>query len=89
MEQVKAVRVQRTQTGTREYNAITVVLADLHLSCDVVNARQLRLAKHLADSHGAAFMVDPLLQAQVYQALQADGAHGARAQVSAGAAGDH
>ena len=89
MEQVKAVRVQRTQTGTREYNAITVVLADLHLSCDVVNARQLRLAKHLAASHGAAFMVDPLLQAQVDRALQTDCAPGTDAQVTAGAAGDH
>lgn len=88
MEQVKLVRVHRKQTGGREYDAITVVLGDLHLSCDAVNARQIRLAKHLADSHAAAFMVDPLLQAQVDRALQADGAHGAGAQGHAGAAGE-
>jgi hypothetical protein len=65
MEQATLVRVHTKEVGARRFNAITVVLADLHLSCDWTNPRQLRLAKRLADSHGAVFQVDPALQERV------------------------
>lgn len=71
MERASLVRVHTKEVGTRRYDAITVVVADLHLSCDWVNARQLRLAKRLADNHGADFQVAPELQARVQRELGA------------------
>ena len=69
MERASLVRVHTKETGMRSYDAITVVVADLHLSCNWVNARQLRLAKRLAESHGAQFQVAPELQGRVDREL--------------------
>lgn len=71
MERASLVRVHTKEVGSRRYDAITVVVADLHLSCDWVNTRQLRLAKRLADSHGADFQVAPELQGRVDRELAA------------------
>lgn len=76
METISLVRVHTKEVGTRRYAGITVVLADLHLSCDWMNARQPRLAKRLADSHGAPFQVEPELQARVDRDLNRAGASG-------------
>jgi hypothetical protein len=84
MEQATLVRVHTKEVGTRRFNAITVVLADLHLTCDWTNRRQLRLAKRLAESHGALFQVDPVLRERVDAELQrpsaASGAKSTRAE---------
>ena len=52
------VKVHRVATSSREYDAITVVIGDLHLRCDAVDDRIIRLARKLADAHGAVFMCD-------------------------------
>ena len=52
------VRVARRATTVREYDAIIVVLGDLHLACDLVSDRQIKLAKKIADDHEAAFVFD-------------------------------
>ncbi len=70
VEIVRAVRVGRLTTTLRSYDAITVVLGDLHLHCDATDDRKLRLAKRLADSHGAPFIVTQELQGRVTAALQ-------------------
>ena len=63
------VRVHRAATSAREYDAITVCIGDLHLSCDAVNDRAIRLAKRLADAHEAAFVYDDATAARVHAAL--------------------
>ena len=63
------VKVQRVATVAREYDAITVVIGDLHLRCDAVDARTIRQAKRLADEHGAAFMYDDATADRVRDAL--------------------
>ena len=55
MEQIKRVKVCMRSTTTRTYPAITVVIGDLHLSCDVRGSRDIRLAKRLADESGAPY----------------------------------
>jgi len=57
MEQIKSVLIHTASTTTREYDAIRFVIADLHLSCDLVSDRQIRIAKKLAEQHGATFTV--------------------------------
>lgn len=52
------VKIHRVATSAREYDAVTVVIGDLHLRCDVTSDRVIRLAKKLADSHQAYFMYD-------------------------------
>lgn len=63
------VKVQRVATAAREYDAITVVIGDLHLRCDAVDARSIRLARRLADEHGATFMFDEATASRVRDAL--------------------
>ena len=57
MKAVK-VKIQRRATTEREWDAICVVICDLHLSCDLVSDRQIKLAKALADDHQATFSYD-------------------------------
>jgi hypothetical protein len=57
-ERCVRVSIKRVQRGLREFDAIQVVIGDLHLSCDVTSDRDIRLAKSLADDHQAAFMYD-------------------------------
>ncbi len=63
------VKVQRVATTAREYDAITVVIGDLHLRCDAVDDRAIRLARNLADAHGATFMYDDATAPRVRAAL--------------------
>ncbi len=68
MERVSLVRIKRVyvtsaDTGReRSYDAIKVVLCDLHLSCNLGESessdREIKLAKRLADSHQAWFDYD-------------------------------
>jgi hypothetical protein len=69
MEAVRQVRIHRRATSAREYDAVSVTLGDLHLYCDLVNDRQIRLAERLARSHSADFQVAPELRARVHTAL--------------------
>lgn len=57
--QITLVKVNRRSTTVREYDAITVVIGDLHLSCDVSGSRDIRLAKRLADEAGCPYSCDP------------------------------
>ena len=63
------VTVQRVATSAREYDAVTVVIGDLHLRCDAVDDRTIRLARRLADEHGATFMYDEATADRVRNAL--------------------
>ena len=63
------VKVQRVATAAREYDAITVVIGDLHLRCDAHDDRSIRLARRLADDHGATFMYDDATADRVRAAL--------------------
>lgn len=73
MERIKTVRLHRKATASREYDAITVSIGDLFLSCDLVNDRQIRLAKLLAASHGADFSVCDALEERAAKACQGAG----------------
>lgn len=61
-ETARRVKVHRVCAGGREYDAISVVIGDLHLSCDVRCGRDIRLAKRLAADHGAAYWCDPEIE---------------------------
>lgn len=63
------VKVHRVATASREYDAITVCIGDLHLRCDAVDDRSIRLARRLADAHGAYFMYDDATALRVQAAL--------------------
>jgi hypothetical protein len=69
MEIARKIRIHRAATTSREYDAITVVIADLHLRCDLVCDRQIRLANALAESHGIPLTVDDTLAERVRKAL--------------------
>lgn len=69
MEQIHRVKISRRSTTNRVFDSITVVMGDLHLHADLVNDRQIRLAKGLADSHKAPFMVDEANAERVKSAL--------------------
>lgn len=56
---VTSVKVRRVATTGREYDAITVVIGDLHMRCDVTCARDIRLAKRLAEEHDAPYECEP------------------------------
>lgn len=60
---------QSTNKAGVKYDEITVVIADLHLHCDAVNDRQIRLAKKLADTHGCMFYVATEVADRVDRAL--------------------
>ena len=64
-----SVTIKRVQTGDREYDAITVVMGDLHLRCDAVCDRDIKLAKRLADDHQAWFQYDEHCAPRVQAAL--------------------
>lgn len=66
-----AVRVsfQRTEGRAGMYDRIVVAIADLSLSCDLVNDRQIRLAHRLAFTHGADVVIDDELRERVTTAL--------------------
>lgn len=70
-EAITAVQVkfQRTEGRAGLYDRIVVVIADLHLSCDLVNDRQIRLAHRLATTHGADVVIDTVLTERVSAAL--------------------
>lgn len=63
------VKIHRVANAAREYDAVTVVIGDLHLRCDVTSDRVIRLAKRLADSHQAFFMYDAANEKRVQVAL--------------------
>ena len=63
------VKIQRVATAAREYDAITVVIGGLHLRCDAVDGRTIRLAKKLADDHEAWFFYDDATAEKVRNAL--------------------
>lgn len=69
MDAVKAVSVRREQSARGHYDCIKVVIGDLHLRCDVTCDRDIRLAKRLADDHGAPFNYDVGTQDRVMAAL--------------------
>ena len=69
MERVICVKVEKMETTTRKFNQIRVVLGDLHLTCDLVADRQIRLAKRIADSHQASFMYDDANAERVREVL--------------------
>ena len=64
------IRIRRASTTARDYVAIQVVIADLHLSCDLVDDRQIGLAKALADDHGIPLDVAPEFEERVARALR-------------------
>lgn len=49
---VTSVRLTRITTTSRAYDAVRVVVADLHLSAELVGDTQIQLARELAVSHG-------------------------------------
>ena len=69
MREIQKVRIHQMATTAREYDAITLVIGGLHMNCDLVNDRQIRQAKTLADSAGLSLEVCPELQARVDAAL--------------------
>ena len=71
MDTAKAVSVRREQASRGFYDCIKVVIGDLHLRCDVTSDRDIRLAKRLADDHGAAFEFDDHTRERVRAALDA------------------
>lgn len=69
IELVRSVRIKRQSTMTKSYDAIVVVIADMHLSMDLTSDRDIRLASALARSHGVDMDVTPELQDRVKAAL--------------------
>ena len=63
------IHIHRAESRHTEYDEMTVVIADLYLYATISDDRQIRLAKRLADEHGAAFVVSEPLKARVKQAL--------------------
>jgi hypothetical protein len=63
------VKISRRQVGQREFDCITVNIGDLHLRCDLVCDRDIRLARELANQHGAWFMFDDYNAERVKAAL--------------------
>ncbi len=55
--------------GGGTYDRIRVCIADLHLSSDLVNDRQIRLAAKLAESHGVTLQADASNARRVAAAL--------------------
>jgi hypothetical protein len=68
-EPVVSVRIHERHVGPRPYVAITVVIADLHLYCDLVSNRQIRLAAALARRSGIELDVASELRERVAAAL--------------------
>lgn len=69
MDTAKAVSIRREQSARGYYDCINVVIGDLHLRCDVNCDRDIRMAKRLADDHGATFAYAPELAQRVCAAL--------------------
>lgn len=55
--QASRVSIRKCNTTTRGYLAIIVNSHDLIFSCDLVNARQLKLAERLAEDNGLALEI--------------------------------
>lgn len=55
---VNFVKIKRKQLGDRVFDAITICICDLHFSCDLMDDRQIKLARRLADDQGAWFAYD-------------------------------
>lgn len=70
LETVRSVRITKVSTTSRSYDAIVVVLADMHLSKDLTSDRDIRLASSLARSHGVDMDVSPELRERVKAALR-------------------
>jgi len=69
MEAAKAVTIRREQAARGVFDCIRVSIGDLHLRCDVNCDRDIRLAKRLADDHGATFQYTPEVAPRVCGAL--------------------
>jgi hypothetical protein len=72
MDTAKAVSVRREQSARGHYDCIKVVIGDLHLRCDVTSARDIRMAKRLADDHGTTFECDEATSERVRAALHSE-----------------
>ncbi|WDI91960.1 hypothetical protein [Xanthomonas campestris] len=70
IEQVKSVQIRRAQTTTRTYDCIRIFVAGAWFSADLVSDRDIRLAKRLADSHGADFGCDEINADRVKRVLE-------------------
>lgn len=57
MKRITKIEIRKNSTQSREYLAINLVIADLHMSCDLVDARQIILAKRLAESSGIDLLI--------------------------------
>lgn len=68
-ERVTRVRVTHMQNAVRSYDSIRITLAGMHYACDFVSGRDARLARHLAENHGADFDVDPCVADRVSAAM--------------------
>ena len=71
LTRVTSIRLVERSTMARTYDAIELVIGDLHVRCDLVCDRDIRLARRIADSHGAHWYVAPHLQERVARALKA------------------
>jgi len=63
------VQIKRAHSTSRSYDAIVVHIGGMSFSRDLLNSRDVRLAKQLADRSGGEFWVSPDLQARVDAAL--------------------
>lgn len=71
MIQAQKVSVKNVQVGDRIFDQIRVSIADMLLTCDLTDDRQIRLAYTLAQDHGATFIWDDHNDERVSAALYA------------------
>lgn len=69
LERIVGIRIRTVATTTREYKAIQIFIGGAYYSKDWVSDSDVRLAKRLADNHGAPFQVSPELSEGVSMAL--------------------
>lgn len=81
-ERVTRVQLRTLCAGAKTFPAVVVHVADLRLSADLVNDRQIRLAHRLAESHGIEVDVAPDLQARVAAAMRNDAPDGSDAVIA-------
>ena len=70
-EMARAVSIRNTTNAAgKPYTEVRVCMADLHLTCDLVNDRQIRLVDSLARSHGVSLDCDEANAARVADVLR-------------------
>lgn len=65
----QGIRITRRQVGERTFDSIRIVINDIHLSCDLVDDRQIRSARKIADEDGCWFEYDEHNAERVRNAL--------------------